>query len=452
MPDIFISFAHVDDQPVSGEEKGWVTHFVDNLRKEVSRKMGRAEHCQLWIDYCLSCGDGITPEIERQLGETHVMLILLSPGWLASKWCQRELEIFSHRLTDAAGRIFVVELDPISTENKPAVLHDSFTCQFWKQADQNKTKQLGYPVPQSSDVEYYYPLVNLSRDLATALKNRYQASPVQAAKGTVYVAPVDYPLRDQRASLISELRQFGIDVLPRNNALDANMDAALAQCSHFVQLLDEHWTMGVPCNQHFTAEAAGKPILQWRDPKLDYTGAQVYEDQKKLLEGKTVIAAPLADFIRLVREAVLPRPKSQEDETLTSHNGEQMVFVHAAQEDFDHAHSVAQVLKTKGYGIALPRYQGDPALIRKSMERGYQSCDVMLLLQQKASTDVVEDFLSAAQRYTNLRKTKLHILVCRCKEKEEEELFFVPPGTLTLVCGNKFNENCLEQFLAEGAA
>ena len=448
MPDIFISFAHNDNLPVSGEEKGWITHFINNLRNEVSRKMGRVEDYQLWMDFCLKGSDEITPEIDKQLGETYALIILLSSSWLASEWCQRELKIFSRHLKHTTGRIFVVELDRISTEEKPAILHDLLTYRFWKETDQNKVRQLGYPVPQPTDTAYYDRLADLSHELATALKNKKQETSVQAAKATVYIAPVNDSLYEQRASLISELRQFGIDVLPRNNnTVDGNMDSALAQCSHFVQLLDTFWTMGVPVKQYETAEATAKPIMQWRDPKLDLTDVQLREEQKKLLNGKTVIAAPLADFIRFVRETVLPKPKSEEERALTSQNDKQMVFVHAGQDDLERARSVAQVLMTKGYCIALPCYQGNAERIRKSIERGYQFCDVMLMLQHTVPTEVVEDYLSEARVHTMQRSIKPPILICQCGKAEE--LCFIPPGVVILVCHNNFDKNCVEQFLEE---
>lgn len=72
----------------------------------------------------------------------------------------------------------------------------------------------------------------------------------------------------------------------------------------------------------------------------------------------------------------------------------------------------------------------------------------MLLLQQKTSAIVVEECLSKAQEQK--RETKLRILLCRCAKAEE--LCFIPPGLLMLVCDSNFNEHCLEQFLAKVAA
>ncbi|EIJ32983.1 toll/interleukin-1 receptor domain-containing protein [Thiothrix nivea] len=447
VPDIFVSYAHVDNQPFSGGEKGWITHFINNLRIEVSRRIGRAEHYQLWMDFRLKGSDELTPEIEQQLAKTDMLVILMSQGWLASEWCQRELDIFLQTHPDTVGRIFVVEVDSVETASKPERLHDLLSYRFWQQNDRDEIHQLGYPVPQKTDAEYFNRLVNLSHHLAQSVRAAKQAAPVVEVedKPTVYVAPVNDSLFSQRESLISELRQFGIDVLPQNNTLEGNMDRDLARCSHFVQLLDAKWTMGIPFNQHFSADAAKKPILQWRDPNLDYMREGIFDEQKKLLEGKTVIASPLPDFIRRVRDAVLPKPP--EPEPVERINGEKMIFVHASQDDFERAYQLAQVLRARGYGIALPRYQGDATRIRKSIERGYESCDILLMLQQKASADVVEDYLSDARAQTLKREVKPQILICQ--DDGAEELFFIPAGITMLGCNANFDDHCLEQFLAE---
>jgi hypothetical protein len=447
MPDIFISYAHRDNQPVSGEEKGWISHFVNNLFNEFSRKVGRAESYQTWMDYCLKGSDEVTPEIEKQLKETYVLVILLSSAWLASEWCQRELAIFIEKVKQVAGRVFVVELDRIEVKDKPLFIRDLVTYRFWRETDERKVRQLGYPVPQTSDSSYYDRLADLSSELATVIRNKNSAIEKSPVMATVYVAPVIDALYEHRERLISELRQFSIDVLPRSNDLDGNMEEALARCSHFVQLLDADWTMGIPFRQHEAALSSGKPIIQWRDAQLVYAVDKLREEHVALLNGKTVIASPLSDFIRHVRETVLPKPKSDDEDMPKRRADEPMVFVHACQDDFNHAHSIAQRLKAKGYGYVLPRYNGDAERIRKSITRGYELCDIMLMVQQCGAAEVVEDFLSEARVHILKREKKPPILFCQCSEAEE--LLFIPPGMAILVCDNQFEENCVDQFLTE---
>ena len=208
MSDIFVSFAHVDDQPVANQEKGWITHFTNDLRGELNRRMGRKDNYSFWKDFRLQGNDAVTPEIEQQVRHACTLLILFSTGWLASPWCQKELELFLQSHPDVNGRIFVVELERFQQDHKPPIIQDLLNYPFWRVTDKDRVRQLGFPVPQATDIAYYERLVDLSHDLANAIKllRASTAEPVEAPKATVYVAPVNDSLYSQRQSVISELR------------------------------------------------------------------------------------------------------------------------------------------------------------------------------------------------------------------------------------------------------
>ena len=39
--DIFVSYAHVDDQPLPGAEQGWITTLIDGLKNRLGANLGR---------------------------------------------------------------------------------------------------------------------------------------------------------------------------------------------------------------------------------------------------------------------------------------------------------------------------------------------------------------------------------------------------------------------------
>lgn len=463
MPDIFISYAHIDDQLYANERKGWVTHFFNNLRNEVTSKIGRAEFCDLWKDFRLSGNTAITPEIEQQLASTHTLVILLSAGWLASPWCRYELEFISKRFSARDKRIFVVELDQIASDKKPPILRDLLTYRFWRKNDQERVRRLGFPIPQISDQAYFDELCDLSSDLvkllltlnppaptplATAIPDATQLPKTTAspAAATVYVAPVNDALYEQRASLISNLAQLGIAALPLNNDWDETTFAAdMAHCSRFVQLLDAGWSYGIPVKQHALAVATGKPIEQWRDTQLDFAAAR--PEQKSLLLGTTVMAASLTEFTRDVKEKVFPKPP---DTLPLRDSNDKLVFVHACPDDITPAREVAAELSAKGYDALLPSYQGSPADINRKIERNYKSCDVLLVLHRQASVELVEDSLLEARRFIKQREHKPPVLICQ--GEQAGELGIVLAGSLTLPCREKFETRCLDLFLQEVGA
>ncbi len=290
MPGIFVSYAHRDNQPVTDATEGWVTHFHRHLSAELCRRQ-----------------NGRQLAFEKQLADADVLLILFSSAWLASEGCLHEFKAFCDSHADFGRRIFVLEISRIEAGDKPIIMQDLPAYPFWWQTGTGNGKQSGHPLPDSGDSDYFSLLVDLSHDLVHTLKCLRSCPEEQAvSSATVYVAPVHDALYRKRRRLVSELQQFGITVMPRNNRLDGRVDDELAQCSHFVQLLDEEWAWGVPFNLYLAAEYSGKPVLQWRDPWRDYGSRELPDEHRFLLTGKSVQLTPLADFIRTVCETVLP--------------------------------------------------------------------------------------------------------------------------------------------------
>src|SRR5262249_14719760 len=92
--DMFVSYAHVDDFSPPNIPDGWVTTLVKYLRARVRARLGRSEKVEIWIDQRLRGNDEVVPEILYSLRNSATLLIVLSPGYIASRWCADELAAF----------------------------------------------------------------------------------------------------------------------------------------------------------------------------------------------------------------------------------------------------------------------------------------------------------------------------------------------------------------------
>src|SRR5262249_21635786 len=81
-PDIFLSYAHVDDEPDPAfpDRPGWVTTLVRVLEKRLAQKLGRVDSYGLWRDAQLAGHVELTPEILGRLRDAAVLLLVLSPA------------------------------------------------------------------------------------------------------------------------------------------------------------------------------------------------------------------------------------------------------------------------------------------------------------------------------------------------------------------------------------
>jgi hypothetical protein len=183
--DIFVSYAHVDNEPLAGADKGWVTTLITGLKKQLGAKLGRADAYSLWMDYKLSGNQPVTPDIEAQLKSTATFLLILSPGYFASPWCLLEFNTFLQQVGPGSRRIFMVEKDFIERENKLPELRELLGYPFWVRSEETgKIRTLGVPRPNPDrEPEYYQQLDELATELANSL-NRLKTQTMMESKSS----------------------------------------------------------------------------------------------------------------------------------------------------------------------------------------------------------------------------------------------------------------------------
>ena len=86
MNDIFISYAHMDDQVLDEDQKGWITKFHRVLRVKLGQLMG--EPAKIWRDEKLSGTDVYDDKIVSEFKKAKVMISVLSPRYIKSEWCR----------------------------------------------------------------------------------------------------------------------------------------------------------------------------------------------------------------------------------------------------------------------------------------------------------------------------------------------------------------------------
>ncbi|MBK8814001.1 MAG: toll/interleukin-1 receptor domain-containing protein [Methylococcaceae bacterium] len=140
--DVFISYAHADDEPPFGLTFGWVTIFVDELKKRLRSKLG-GNGARIWMDYQLAANDKVTDALLNAISQSRTIVLFMSNGYARSEWCQKELGTFldhnsSHKHKES---VFIVELYPTNRENWHPRLQELTPIQFWRK-DLDEVPQL----------------------------------------------------------------------------------------------------------------------------------------------------------------------------------------------------------------------------------------------------------------------------------------------------------------------
>ena len=90
--DVFISYAHLDNQAVVEGQPGWISRFDRALKIRLGQLLGREP--RIWRDPKLQGNDFFADTLVERLPEVAALVAVLSPRYANSDWCRREMSTF----------------------------------------------------------------------------------------------------------------------------------------------------------------------------------------------------------------------------------------------------------------------------------------------------------------------------------------------------------------------
>jgi len=368
--DVFISYAQVDNQALipGNLQSQWVDTFVNLLQAQLDMKLGRRGLASIWKDdRQLRGNDPLSPDIERAVQNSAALVVILSEGYLASPWCQRERELFLTRAGgDPGERLFIVDLGAVDLDRRPTAFRDRLGYAFHRRESDGDIRTLGRPLPRDSDIDYYQRVDDLARDLADTLRALKTARDAPAPVATddtpdrpaVFLAETTPDLDDLHDNLRRHLDQTGVRVLPGRvyprdpDDFRAAMDADLGHCRLFVQLLGpyvsrrtENLPDGYEGLQLERAASAGLPILRWHDPDLDTSRVR----DPAFLARLPVLVMGFEDFKR----EILQQLRRQQEDSAVAPAGDDFVLVSAQRLDTPVADQLTRALDRHAIGYEV---------------------------------------------------------------------------------------------------
>lgn len=258
--DVFVSYAHIDDQVMGEGQTGWISSFHRALEVRLAQLLG--QHPKVWRDPKLQGNDvfGDTLLAEK-LPRAALLVSVLSPRYVRSEWCTRELREFLRASEQTGGvrvadkvRVFKVVKTPIPLEEHPAELQTVLGYDFFTvEPDTGRPRELSQSAPPDAQRQYWARLDDLAHDIADLLKrlhsNGHGATAVAAGqpepveKEAVYLAETSFDLRAERDALKREIQGQGFAVLPDRplplvgDELAATVREQLGRCRLSIHLI-----------------------------------------------------------------------------------------------------------------------------------------------------------------------------------------------------------------------
>ena len=206
---IFISYAHLDNRPIPPEETGWISGFHQALQIRLSELVGY--DVEIWRDDNAVRNGDIWKIIEERLAKGGIVVSVLTPRYVSSESCLRELEAARRGgalLVRDRSRIFKVVKTPCPPgSGLPAELRDVLDYPFFAAEGMSLD-------PDLDRREYLKRLFDLAHDIREMIDLLKEGGNAPAAaKGTVYLAETSFDLTPQRDEICCDLQQRGYEVV-----------------------------------------------------------------------------------------------------------------------------------------------------------------------------------------------------------------------------------------------
>lgn len=490
---LFISYAHLDNEPLTDQQQGWITRFHAALSTLLSMRMGRK--AEIWRDSKLRGNDIFADEIVQQFPKTALLVSVLTPRYVESDWCTREVREFIKTaeasgglVVDNKARILKVIKSPVdSQETLPPVMKDALGYPFYIFDDDETPLELDPAYGGDLAQRYNLKLAKLAWDLANLIKKLETAAPGPSpepaavpspSKPVVYLAECSFDRREARDSLESDLRMHGYTVLPDRPLSDVeadyiqDVDTLLAQSKLAIHLVGAHYG-AVPdgpseksvviLQNELAIQHARKNGLQRVIWLPEGTASQSPRQQSfldaLLRDAEAQFGADLitGDIEKLRAAALaalqkLEKPDPPKAEPIPGAPRTPLVYLICDERDRKATIPVRKCLKAQGVEVKIPLFEGDATAVRQSNQDLLTECDAVLLFYgagDEAWKRMVESDVRKSQAYRGDRPAPVrYTYLAEPSTDEKTELIELEePNLVGALTG--FSEPAMAPFVKE---
>jgi len=413
---LFISYAHIDNVPLTEHQQGWITRFHGTLEAMLSMRIGRK--AEIWRDSKLSGNDMFAAEIIEQFPKTELLISILTPRYAASEWCTRELQEFCKCAEKTGGlvvgnksRVLKVVKLPVDDEGTlPQVMREALGYSFYEFNEQHVPLELDSAYGEEYTRKYNLKLAKLSFDVAQLIKTLEHPaavtdSPKEASSTTpklpIYLAECSFDRRDAREALESELRfhchpVFPDIQLPRSEEeYIAAVKGFLDQCEMSIHLVGAKCGVvpdgpseksGTVLQNELAIERYNKGgfrriISLPEGTRSESAAQQAFIDRlltdAELQAGADLITGDTEALKEVVRAAlkILQKPEPPPPER----QGSKLIYLICDELDRHATIPLRKFLKGRGWDVQIPLFEGDAASVRQNNHDLLAECDAVIL-------------------------------------------------------------------------
>ena len=416
---VFISYAHIDNEPLTPNQQGWISRFHAALSAMLSMRLGRK--AEIWRDVKLTGNDIFADEIIQQFPKTALLISVLTPRYVESEWCTREVKEFVKTAQTTGGvtvdnkaRVLKVIKIPVDNENDlPDVMKLALGYPFYILDEQQTPLELDPAYGEDFTQKFNLKLAKLAFDVAELIKKMDTKAAAGSApapgseKPTVFVADCSMDHRDDREAVIADLRLHGYTTLadtqlPTEEAsFIGELAGVLSRCKLSVHIIGSLYgvvpdgpsekSVSVLENELATeyCKIFGLKRIIWlpaagtksTSPRQQEFIDTLLRDPRAQL-GADLITGDLEELKAAIHTALKkmevpppPPPVAQEP----GEPGGKVVYIICDERDRKATIPLRKFLKSQGFESNIPAFDGDAATVRQSNQDMLAVCDAVIV-------------------------------------------------------------------------
>jgi len=414
--DIFISYAQLDDESLTEEETGWISTFDQALRKRTAQLLGYQPG--IWRER--KAQDEAGEDVLKEFPKLKVMVSIISPRYLESEGCLKELKEFYKIASKKGGvridnkwRIFKVVKTPVRPDQHPPEIEGILGYEFFEVDEKGHFREFHLDKQSPSYYQFLERFEDVAQDLSQVIRSletgeAIATAPIgQKAKGAaqqvesksqkaVYLAKTTSELNPIRDNIRRDLEMHGFKVLPEQELpLDHRFREVvkenLGQCQLAVQLVSSKYGMvpedeelSLPNIQYEMCLEAGLPSLIWIPDNLKTSDnrqqafLEILQTQGPDHETTEILNAELEDFKTHMMDT-LSNIKDDEEIVVQEGQGPPRVYLIYDRADTEAASVIDDYLYNQGFEVLKPLFEGTEQELREVHKDNLKTCDAALI-------------------------------------------------------------------------
>ena len=430
--DIFISYAHIDDESLIKNQKGWISEFHRALDIRLAQLLGRRP--VIWRDDSLQGNDVFDKQIADQFSKVAIMISIITPRYVKSDWCIKEVDEFYNTSQTNLGftvnnkaRIFKVIKTPVRIEQHPEKISGVLGYEFYTNDPiTGRVKELNQAFGNETERLYWERLDDLAHDITSYLESLEHNKPLAGtlpsksstngqAPEKVFLAESSYDTQDFRDSLKRELQGYGYHILPDkqlplittglNDSLISNLNETILT----IHLVGENYGAIPEGAQKSIVEiqndvaasfsaANSVPRFIWIPEGCEPNDERQISFIDKLNTGKEGIAGAdlvqgsLEDFksividkLKSMKKEVKKEVKREELQPEIDDESSKIIYLICDLSDIDEIRPLKDFLFDTGYEVVLPIFEGDESGIREDHIENLKNCSAAIIFFSNAN-------------------------------------------------------------------